>query len=226
MLAPPSPEGDRLQPVLTATGIHKTFDRTHALAGASFELRTGEVHGLLGANGAGKSTLSKIISGHVIRDSGEIHYKGRSLELRTTREALDAGIAIVMQETSLAPDLSVLENIFLPELGRWGRLSYSSMRRRATDLLASLGHEHALPLDHRSLAPLGRPAPAGRDRQGAGARGRPHHLRRAHGIAQPHRGGAALRHHGQAARHGPCARLRVAPAGGGVRDHRPRDDPA
>jgi ABC-type sugar transport system ATPase subunit len=52
-----------------------------------------------------------------------------------------------MQETNLAPDLSVLENIFLPELGRPGRLSYASMRKRAMALLANLGHEHALPLD-------------------------------------------------------------------------------
>src|SRR5205085_2122528 len=109
-------------PVLIARGIEKTFESTHALVQAGIELRAGEVHGLLGANGAGKSTLSKVISGHVIRDSGEITYKGRSLDHRSTREALDAGIAIVMQEMSLAPDLSVLENIFLPELGRPGLL--------------------------------------------------------------------------------------------------------
>ena len=105
------------------------------------------MHGLLGANGAGKSTLSKVISGHVVRDAGEIRYKGRLLNHRSTREALDAGIAIVMQETSLAPDLSVLENIFLPELGRPGRLSYGALRRRAREVLASLGHEHVLGLD-------------------------------------------------------------------------------
>src|SRR3954452_25293444 len=134
-------------PILVARGIKKTFESTHALVAASLELRAGEVHGLLGANGAGKSTLSKVISGHVVRDAGEIHYKGRVLNLRSAREALDAGIAIVMQETSLAPDLSVLENIFLPELGRPGPLSYSGLRRRARDLLASLGHAEVLQLD-------------------------------------------------------------------------------
>jgi ABC-type sugar transport system ATPase subunit len=51
-------------PILVATGISKMFDRTRALAGATFEIRAGEIHGLLGANGAGKSTLSKVISGH------------------------------------------------------------------------------------------------------------------------------------------------------------------
>ncbi|MDQ3560529.1 MAG: sugar ABC transporter ATP-binding protein, partial [Pseudomonadota bacterium] len=138
---------DLSEPILVATGIRKMFDRTRALSGATLEVRAGEIHGLLGANGAGKSTLSKVISGHHSRDSGELHHKGKALNHRSTREALDAGIAIVMQETSLAPDLSVLENIFLPELGRRGRLSYASMRKRAAGLLANLGHEHALPLD-------------------------------------------------------------------------------
>lgn len=135
------------QPLLTATGIVKVFDRTRALDGANFELAAGEVHGLLGANGAGKSTLSKVISGHYMADSGEILFDGRPIHLRSTREALDIGIAIVMQETSLVPDLTVVENIFLPELGRPGRLSYASLRTRATELLASLGQELAVPLD-------------------------------------------------------------------------------
>ncbi|PRH86167.1 sugar ABC transporter ATP-binding protein [Labrys okinawensis] len=135
------------EPLLVATGIAKTFDRTRALAGAGFELRSGEVHGLLGANGAGKSTLSKVISGHVRPDEGELVYRGRAVRLRSTRDALDIGIAIVMQETSLVPDLSVAENIFLPELGRPGRLSYSALHRRGTELLSVLGQADALPLD-------------------------------------------------------------------------------
>jgi ribose transport system ATP-binding protein/rhamnose transport system ATP-binding protein len=133
--------------LLTASGIEKTFGRTRALAGANLELVAGEVLGLLGANGAGKTTLSKVIAGHVIPDRGTMLLKGRPLRVTSTREALQAGVAMVMQETSLAPDLSVLENIFLPELGRPGRLSYASLRRRAQELLARLGHEYALPLD-------------------------------------------------------------------------------
>lgn len=134
-------------PLLTAAGIVKVFDRTRALDGASFELRAGEVHGLLGANGAGKSTLSKVISGHHLPDAGELVFQGRPLRLRSTREALDAGIAIVMQETSLVPDLTVVENIFLPELARPGRLSYGKLRARGTELLESLGQADAVPLD-------------------------------------------------------------------------------
>ncbi len=134
-------------PMLVATGIEKTFDRTRALAGAELEVAGGEVHALLGANGAGKSTLSRVISGHIRRDSGEITYKGMVLDARSPREALASGIAMVMQETSLAPDLSVLENIFLPELGQRGRLSYAKLRNRARAVLGQLGQEHTLPLE-------------------------------------------------------------------------------
>jgi ABC-type sugar transport system ATPase subunit len=145
VLAPsPPPLTD---PLLLAHGITKTFDRTLALAGADFELREQEIHGLLGANGAGKSTLSKVISGHLSFESGALTYQSRPLALKSTREALRAGIAIVMQETSLVPDLTVLENIFLPELGRAGRLDYRALRRQGLELLSSLGHSDALPLD-------------------------------------------------------------------------------
>jgi ribose transport system ATP-binding protein/rhamnose transport system ATP-binding protein len=132
---------------LAALGIEKTFDRTRALCGAEFRVAAGEVHGLLGANGAGKSTLSKILSGHLAMDAGEILWRGAPLQVRSTREALTAGITMVMQETSLAPDLSVTENIFLPELGRPGRWSYRRMRGRAEGLLASLGLADSVPLD-------------------------------------------------------------------------------
>jgi ribose transport system ATP-binding protein/rhamnose transport system ATP-binding protein len=134
-------------PLLEARAISKSFGQTSALVDAHLSLRPGVTHALLGANGAGKSTLSRIISGHVRRDEGEIVYRGQPLDVRSPREALDAGIAMVMQETSLAPDLSVLENIFLPNLGRPGRLSRPAMRRRAGEILGDLGQEHALPLD-------------------------------------------------------------------------------
>jgi len=135
------------QTMLTASGIVKSFGRTRALVDAHFELRAGEVHGLLGANGAGKSTLSRIISCHIKPDAGEVVYRGQALQSLSARDALRSGIALVSQETSLAPHLSVLENIFLPELGRPGRLSYARLRKVAADILIRLGHEHALPLD-------------------------------------------------------------------------------
>jgi ribose transport system ATP-binding protein/rhamnose transport system ATP-binding protein len=134
-------------PVLEARAISKSFGQTRALVGANLMLRSGVTHALLGANGAGKSTFSRVISGHVRRDGGEILYRGAPRDVRSPREALDAGIAMVMQETSLAPDLSVLENIFLPDLGRPGRLSRPSMRRRASEILSDLGQERAVSLD-------------------------------------------------------------------------------
>ncbi|MEC5292266.1 sugar ABC transporter ATP-binding protein [Aurantimonas sp. C2-6-R+9] len=139
------PAADAL--LLDASGIDKTFGRTRALRGASLTLRAGEIHALLGANGAGKSTLSKVISGHVTPDAGHLLHKGSPLVLRSPRDALTAGIAIVMQETTLAPDLTVLENIFLPELGAPGWLSHAGMRKRAAAILDDLGQGGALPLE-------------------------------------------------------------------------------
>ncbi len=133
-------------PLLLAENIEKTFDRTRALAGAGVALAGGEVHALLGANGAGKSTLSRVISGHVRRDAGTLRWRGASLDPRSPRDALGVGIAMVMQETSLAPDLSVLENIFLPELALPGRLTFGALRQRGQAILDSLGQGAALPL--------------------------------------------------------------------------------
>lgn len=146
---PPRPTAPALRadPLLTARGVSKSFGSTRALTSADLTLRPGEVVGLLGANGAGKSTLSRIVSGHIRPTAGDIAFAGAPLALGSARDALAQGIALVAQETSLAPDLSVLENIFLPHLATPGRLSFGTLRRRAADLLRGLGHEHVLPLD-------------------------------------------------------------------------------
>jgi ABC-type sugar transport system ATPase subunit len=134
-------------PLLEAVAVEKFFGPVHALDGANLSLNRGEVHALLGANGAGKSTLSRVISGHVRPDRGVVTWRGKPFVSRSPRDALVAGIALVLQETSLAPDLSVLENIFLPELGLPGKLSRRSMRHRALEILADLGQQDALPLE-------------------------------------------------------------------------------
>src|ERR1700739_4150327 len=133
-------------PLLVATGIEKAFERTRALAGAELDIFPGEVLGLLGANGAGKSTLSKVISGHLTRDAGSIILRDRPLNLRSARDGIQHGVTMVMQETSLAPDLSVLENIFLAELGSPGLLSYGGLKRKAEEILDRLGQKETLPL--------------------------------------------------------------------------------
>ena len=133
--------------LFTASGVEKSFGRTRALADASITLRRGEIHALLGANGAGKSTLSRVICGQIRPDAGDIAYRGQPFSIRRARDAIDAGISLVMQETSLAPDLSVVENIFLPELGRPGLPRFGEMRRKAEDILSRLGQRAQLPLD-------------------------------------------------------------------------------
>ena len=115
---------DPATPLLEARAISKSFAQTRALVDAQSDVcvPASPTH-CSARTGRESRRLSRVISGHVRRDSGEIVYRGQPLDVRSPREALDAGIAMVMQETSLAPDLSVLENIFLPDLGRPGRLS-------------------------------------------------------------------------------------------------------
>lgn len=135
------------EPLLVARGVTRLFGNAYALSNASITLCRHEICGLLGANGAGKSTLSRIVCGHLPPSSGEILFKGVPLTVGSARDALRSGIALVAQETSLAPDMSVLENIFLPSYAMPGRLSFSSLRHKAQVILSELGHDHVLPLD-------------------------------------------------------------------------------
>ncbi len=136
-------------PLLALTDIWKRFGATVALAGARFTLDAGEVHALVGANGAGKSTLARVISGQLQADSGSIALEGRTIRFAGTREAIRAGIAMVTQETSLAPDLSVLENIMLPRFGIPGPLDWRAMRREARRLIERLGAEAGVAIEAR-----------------------------------------------------------------------------
>src|SRR5246500_3408938 len=133
-------------PLLVATGIEKAFERPRALAGAELDIFPGEVLGLFGAIGAGKSTRSKVIADHLTRDAGSIILRDRPLNLRSARDGIQHGVTMVMQETSLAPDLSVLENMFLAELGSPGFLSYGRLKRKAEEILDRLGQKETLPL--------------------------------------------------------------------------------
>jgi len=93
----------------------KVFLGVHALREVDFELRPGEVHALVGENGAGKSTLCKVLAGAIELSSGHILLNGKQRSFRTPAEALASGIAMVYQETSLVPSMTVAQNI---ELGR------------------------------------------------------------------------------------------------------------
>lgn len=133
--------------LLVLRDIWKRFGATQALSEAAFELRAGEVHALVGANGAGKSTLSRIISGHVQPDRGDILLEGKPLRHTSSREAIRSGITMVTQETSLAPDLSIFENIMLPRIGMPGPVRWRALREQAEKLIAELGPGTGLRLD-------------------------------------------------------------------------------
>ncbi|MGH6738592.1 MAG: ATP-binding cassette domain-containing protein, partial [Bradyrhizobium sp.] len=100
-------------PLLELKGIGKTFGGVEALRGVDFALLPGEIHGLVGENGAGKSTLMKIIAGVHPEFSGRFLLDGKETHFRSARDAHAAGIAMVHQELSVAPDLTVAENVFL-----------------------------------------------------------------------------------------------------------------
>lgn len=99
--------------LLEARNIVKNYGGTRALKGVNFEIRAGTVTTLFGENGAGKSTLMKILSGVEQPTSGEIYLDGQPVEFSSTTEATENGISIIHQELSLAPNLSVRDNIFM-----------------------------------------------------------------------------------------------------------------
>ena len=142
--AAPSPaaEGDS-PPVLELSGIVKTFPGVRALSGVSLELRAGEVTALVGENGAGKSTIVKVLTGIHRPDAGTIRVDGRAVSFAGPRDASDAGITAIHQETVLFDELSVAENVWLGHAprGRFGLIDRRAMERGAKALLVRVGAE-------------------------------------------------------------------------------------
>lgn len=134
--------------MLAIDGVSKRFGNIHALDNVSFHLKKGEVHALLGENGAGKSTLINLIVGTFRGDTGSYTLDGKSIVDLTPMKAREIGIAAVFQEFSLAPDLTVLENLFLGnEKSAWGILRQKEMRAQGQRLLDELGFH--VPLDEK-----------------------------------------------------------------------------
>ena len=130
------------QYAIEASGIRKGFDGIPVLKDVSFRLKRGEVHAIVGQNGAGKSTLVKLLNGFHGRDGGEVLLFGQPCRFSTPKEAQAEGIAMVYQDLSLVPTLSVADNIFLAGGGEEGALISNRERiRRARPLLAMLGVE-------------------------------------------------------------------------------------
>src|SRR5438067_2870451 len=128
-------------------GVRKRFGATIALDGVDLGVDGGEVLALVGENGAGKSTLMKVLSGAYQPDEGQMWLDGAPYHPRNPLEARRAGVAMIYQELSLAPHLSVAENILLGAEPRRGLLlDWGAMRRQAAQALAQVGHPD-LPLD-------------------------------------------------------------------------------
>ena len=127
--------------LLELHGITKSFGAVAALVNADLTLHAGSIHAVIGENGAGKSTLVKIIGGLYRRDAGEFLLDGASVDFHNTREAKNAGIAVIYQEPTLFPDLSVAENLFVGRqpYTRLGRLDRAKMRRETRELTSQLG---------------------------------------------------------------------------------------
>ncbi|MGW2178312.1 sugar ABC transporter ATP-binding protein [Streptomyces sp. NPDC001732] len=129
-------------PLLTMSGITKSFPGVRALGGVDLEVRAGEVHCLLGQNGAGKSTLIKVLAGAHQPDGGEITWHGAPVTLKSPIAAMRLGIATIYQELDLVEGLSVAENVFLGHEPTTARFVVRTRAARdfAAALLKRLGH--------------------------------------------------------------------------------------
>jgi ribose transport system ATP-binding protein len=135
-----APPPEPIAPLLEAVGISKSYPGVQALTDMSFDLRSGEVHVLFGENGAGKSTLIGILCGAQSPTAGHVVLDGNRIAFASVQDARAAGIAAVFQEFSLAPDLTVEENLFLgAEISARGFLRKGAMRRAARETMAELG---------------------------------------------------------------------------------------
>ncbi|MDO8209634.1 sugar ABC transporter ATP-binding protein [Conexibacter sp. CPCC 206217] len=142
-------------PVLELEGMSKSFGPVRAVSGVDLAVGAGEVRALLGSNGAGKSTLIGIVNGSVKPDSGVMRLGGEGVTLSSPAEARDAGVAVVHQELSLVPGLTVWENVML---GRWHRrlpgvVDVRRTKAEAARAVALLGErlELELPVERLSL---------------------------------------------------------------------------
>lgn len=132
--------------ILETVGLYKAFDRNEVLKGVDFRLRRGSVHAIVGQNGAGKSTLMKILNGYQPQDQGEYFVGGEGCSFRSTADAMAKGIAMVYQDLSLVPDMTVAENIFLGRGGKHGLGLYNFREQAdlAQSLLANVGVDRSI----------------------------------------------------------------------------------
>ncbi len=144
--------GMEQQPVLLRMeGISKSFPGVKALDNVSLQVRAGTVHALMGENGAGKSTLMKCLFGIYTKDEGHIYLEGKEVNFKSSREALDNGVAMVHQELNQALKRSVMDNIWL---GRYPKvikgLPIVSQKKMLEDT-AAIFNELEIPVNPRTI---------------------------------------------------------------------------
>lgn len=145
------------RPLLELSQTSKRYGGVRALESVDFACSAGSIHAILGENGAGKSTLIKIVSGVVQPDSGSMRLDGQDVRFANPAAANAAGVVCVFQELSLMPDLSVADNISIAgPPTRMGLIDARAQRRRAEELLASIGCEDVNPLLRVRDLPLSR----------------------------------------------------------------------
>ena len=132
--------------VLSLSNISKRFGPTVALDGVDLRLAKGEVHALIGENGAGKSTLMNLLAGLMKPDEGQMEIEGCAYAPVSPLEARARGIALIHQELSLFPHLSVAENIMMGmEPSRLGVLERQKLRARTLEVLSTFHHPEIKP---------------------------------------------------------------------------------
>ena len=127
-------------PVISLAGAKKYFGAVHALENGQIDLYAGEAHALVGENGAGKSTLVKIFAGLHRPDEGRFCIDGNEVSFNSPRDSISAGVAVIYQEPTLFPDLSVAENIFMERQPQRSlrRIDYRAMNQSARTIFARL----------------------------------------------------------------------------------------
>ena len=125
---------------LQMNNISKSFPGVKALDNVSFEIKSGEVHSLIGQNGAGKSTLMGILNGITKPDQGEIFINDKNVKIDDPKDAFNLNLSIVHQEFALCNNLSVAENIFLGNepFNKYGLINKDKINSDAKDMLKSI----------------------------------------------------------------------------------------